>query len=121
MLRPTGDRSRRCQSQRNYEFATHRLASTRYQRRNRVRRGTALSELRFLCVVGAKLRTEVFAVRRPPNFNMTIPKKERLVAERTTGEIAVLEVVAARDHRRPIPFSKQGQLEYFVVTKFSCR
>jgi hypothetical protein len=69
---------------------------------NPPRSSMAHSKLRFLGVVCAKLRTEVFTVRRPPNFNMTIPKKERLVAERAAGEIAILEVLAARDHRTPL-------------------
>jgi hypothetical protein len=69
---------------------------------NPPRSSMALSKLRFLSVVCAKLRTEVFAVRRPPNFNMSIPKKERLVAKRAAGEIAILEVLAARDHRTPL-------------------
>ena len=66
----------------------------------------ALSELGFLCVVGAKLRTEVVAVRRPPKFNMTFAEKERLVAERAAGGPAVHEIPAARDHQIPPPSKK---------------
>src|SRR6266540_3735659 len=42
------------------------------QRGNRGTGGTALSKVRFLSVVSAKLRTEVVAARRPPKFNITI-------------------------------------------------
>jgi len=78
--------------------------------RNRSRSSMTRSKLRFLGVICAKLRTEVFAVRRPPNFNMAIPKKERLVAERAAGEIAILEVLAARDHRIPLSNSKTARI-----------
>jgi hypothetical protein len=83
--------------------------------RNRKRSSMTLSKLRFLSIVRAELRTEVFTVRRTPNFNMTIPKKERLVAERAADEIAILEVLVARDHRTPP--SNQRQLEYLVLKK----
>ena len=61
----------------------------------------ALSELCLLCIVRAKLRTKVVAISRPPKFNMTIAKTERLVAERSAGGAAVYEVLAARDHQIP--------------------
>ena len=79
----------------------------------------ALAKLRLLGIVRAKLRAEVLAVRRPPDFNMTITKQERLIAERAMKEVAMLEVLAARDHR--IAPSNQGQLEYSVLRKFSWR
>jgi hypothetical protein len=75
----------------------------------------ALAKLRFLGIVRAKLRAEVLAVRRPPDFNMTITKQERLVAERATEEVAMLEVLAACDHW--IAPEKEGQLEHSVLRK----
>jgi hypothetical protein len=42
-------------------------------------------KLHFLRVVGAKLRTEVTAVRGAPKFIVTIAGRKRLVAERTAG------------------------------------
>jgi hypothetical protein len=45
----------------------------------------ALLKLRFLCVVGAKLRTEVMAARCPPKFDVTIAWTKRIVAERAAG------------------------------------
>jgi hypothetical protein len=65
-----------------------------------------LSKVRFLRVIRAKLRTEVVAARRPPKFNITIAKTERLVAERAAGGIAVHEIPAARDHQIPPPSEK---------------
>jgi hypothetical protein len=62
------------------------------------RGGTALLKVLFLSVVRAELRTEVVAVRRPPRFNITIAKAERLVAERAAGGPAAHEMPAARDH-----------------------
>jgi hypothetical protein len=59
----------------------------------------ALAKLRFLRIVCAKLRAEVLAVGGPPDLNMTISKQERLIAERAAEEIAVSDVLAARDHR----------------------
>jgi hypothetical protein len=78
-----------------------------YQRGNRGKGGTALSKVRFLSVVGAKLRTEVVTVRRSPKFNITIAGTERLVAERAACGAAVLEIPAARDHQIPPPSEKQ--------------
>ena len=60
----------------------------------------------FLGVVGAKLRTEVVTVRRPPKFNITIAGTERLVAERAAGRAAVHEIPAARDHQIAPPSEK---------------
>jgi hypothetical protein len=78
-------------------------ASTGCQRGNRVWDGTALSELRFLCVGGAKLRTEVMAVRCPPKFNVTIAGTKGFVAERTAGGTRSHYISAARDHQIPPP------------------
>jgi hypothetical protein len=60
-----------------------------------------LSKVRFLSVVGAKLRTEVVAVRRPPKFKITIAETERLVAEHAAVCTAVNEISAARNHQIP--------------------
>jgi hypothetical protein len=60
-----------------------------------------LSKARFLSVVGAKLRTEVVAVRRPPKFKITIAETERLVAEHAAVCTAVNEISAARNHQIP--------------------
>jgi hypothetical protein len=38
-----------------------------------------LSKVRFLSIIGAKLRTEVVAIRRPPKFKIAIEQAERLV------------------------------------------
>jgi hypothetical protein len=62
-----------------------------------------LSKARFLSVVGAKLRTEVVAVRRPPKFKITIAETERLVAEHAAVCTAVNEISAARNHQIPPP------------------
>jgi hypothetical protein len=62
-----------------------------------------LSKVRFLSVVGAKLRTEVVAVRRPPKFKITIAETERLVAEHAAVCTAVNEISAARNHQIPPP------------------
>jgi hypothetical protein len=79
----------------------------------------AFAKLRFLGIVRAKLRTEMFAVGRPPNFDMAVAEKEWLVAERAAREIAALEMLAARDHPSLQP--KQEQLAYLLPRKFSCR
>jgi hypothetical protein len=68
----------------------------------------AFSKLRFFCVVGAELRAEVFAIGGAPDFHVTIPKKEWLVAERAASEIAAPEMLAARDH--PCPHSTRNSL-----------
>ena len=57
-----------------------------------------LSKIRFLSVVGAKLRTEVVAVRRPPKFNVTIAGTERFAAEHAVDGAAVDKIPAAREH-----------------------
>ena len=54
---------------------------TGYQRRSDGRGGTALSKVRFLSVVRAKLRTKVMAGRRPPKFKLTIAGAEWLATE----------------------------------------
>jgi hypothetical protein len=74
---------------------------------NRGRDGTPLSKVRFLSVVGAKLRTEMVTVGRPPKVNITIAGTERLVAVRAAGGVAVLEIPAARDHQNSLPSEKQ--------------
>jgi hypothetical protein len=56
-----------------------------------------LSKVRFLSVVGAKLRTEVVAVRRPPKFKITIAETDRRVAEHAAA--ADDEISAARNHQ----------------------
>jgi hypothetical protein len=62
---------------------TYFLEPVRLRQRLPKRRwgGMVLSKVRFLSVVGAKLRTEVVAARRPPKFKITIAETERLVAE----------------------------------------
>jgi hypothetical protein len=62
-----------------------------------------LSKVRFLSVVGAKLRTEVVAVRRPPKFKITIAETERLVAEHAAVWAVDDEISAARNHQIPPP------------------
>jgi hypothetical protein len=61
----------------------------------------ALSEVGFLSVVCAKLRTEMVAVRRPPKFKITVTETERFVAKGATSGAAVDQIPAARDHERP--------------------
>jgi hypothetical protein len=56
------------------------------------------SKVRFLGVVGAKLRTKVVAGRRPPKFNVTIAGTEWLAAEHAADGAAVHEIPAAREH-----------------------
>ena len=38
-----------------------------------------------------KTQSRMLAVRRPPKFNITIAKTERVVAERASGDVAVDE------------------------------
>jgi hypothetical protein len=57
-----------------------------------------LSKVRFLSVVGAKLRTEVVAIRCPP-IKITIAETERLVAEHAAVLAAVGEISAACNHQ----------------------
>jgi hypothetical protein len=64
--------------------------------------GTAPSKLRFLCVIGAKLRTEVTTVGCPPKFEVAIAETERQVAERTAGGTRTHYISAARDHQIPL-------------------
>jgi len=54
--------------------------------------------VRFLGVVGAKLRTKVVAGGRPPKFNVAIAGTERLAAEHAVDGAAVDEIPAAREH-----------------------
>jgi hypothetical protein len=55
-----------------------------------------LSKVRFLSVVGAKLRAKVVARRRPPKFNVALAKTEWLAAEYAVDGAAVDEMPAAR-------------------------
>jgi hypothetical protein len=71
---------------------------TGYQRRSYGWGGTTLSKVRFLGVVGAKLRTKVVAGRRPPKFNVTIVGTKRLAAEHAADWAAIHEIPAAREH-----------------------
>ena len=60
-----------------------------------------LSKVRFLSIVGAKLRTEVVAVRRPPKFKITIAETERLVAEHAAvadDEISAAQILPRANH-----------------------
>jgi hypothetical protein len=54
--------------------------------------------VRFLGVVGAKLRTKVVAGRRPPKFNVAVAGTERLAAEHAVDRASVEEIPAAREH-----------------------
>jgi len=63
------------------------------------RGGAALSKLRLLGVVGAKLRAEVLPGGRAPDFNVAIAGTERLAAEHAAARAAVHEIPAAREHR----------------------
>jgi hypothetical protein len=70
-----------------------------------------LSKVRFLSVVGAKLRTEVVAVGRSPKFKITIAKTERLVAEHAAVWAVVDEIPAARNHQI-CPAHRKGNHDY---------
>src|SRR5215471_10476923 len=61
----------------------------------------AVSKLRFLCVVGAKLRTEVTAVRCPPKFNVPIAGMKRPITEGAKGRSPSHQISAANDHQIP--------------------
>src|SRR5438128_3126684 len=63
------------------------------------RSGAAFSKLRFLGVIGAKLRAEVLPGGRAPDFNVAIAGTERLAAEHAAARAAVHEIPAAREHR----------------------
>src|SRR5262245_51185041 len=63
------------------------------------RGGAALSKLRLLGVVGAKLRAEVLPGGRAPDFNVAIAGTERLAAEHAAARAAAHEIPAAREHR----------------------
>jgi len=63
------------------------------------RGGAALSKLRLLGVVGAKLRAEVLPGGRAPDFNVAIAGTERFAAEHAAARAAVHEIPAAREHR----------------------
>jgi hypothetical protein len=63
------------------------------------RSGAAFSKLRFLGVIGAKLRAEVLPGGRAPDFHVAIAGAERLAAEHAAARAAVHEIPAAREHR----------------------
>src|SRR5215475_4037836 len=63
------------------------------------RGGAALSKLRLLGVVGAKLRAEVLPGGRAQDFNVAIAGTERLAAEHAAARAAAREIPAARAHR----------------------
>ena len=63
--------------------------------------------------VGAKLRTEVVAVRRPPKFKITIAETEWLVAEHATVWPVDDEISAARNHQIPPRANIQAQMVAF--------
>jgi len=63
------------------------------------RSGAAFSKLRFLGVVGAKLRTKMLPGGRTPDFHVAIAGAERLAAEHAAAGAAVHEIPAAREHR----------------------
>jgi hypothetical protein len=68
-------------------------------RGERRRDGAASSKLRFLSVVGAKLRAKVLPGGRAPEFNVAIAGAERLAAEHAAARAAIHEIPAAREHR----------------------
>lgn len=72
-----------------------------------------LSKIRFLSVVGAKLRTEVVTVRCPPKFKITIAETERLVAEHAAVWAIDDEISAARNHQIPPEQNIQTQMVAF--------
>jgi len=63
------------------------------------RSGAAFSKLRFLGVIGAKLRAKVLPGGRAPDFHVAIAGAERLAAEHAAARAAVHEIPAAREHR----------------------
>src|SRR5262249_25398531 len=63
------------------------------------RRGAAFSKLRFLGVVGAKLRAKVLPGGRAPDFHVAIAGTKRLAAEHAAARAGVHEIPAAREHR----------------------
>ena len=71
------------------------------------RSGAAFSKLRFLGVIGAKLRAEVLPGGRAPDFHVAIAGAERLAAEHAAARAAVHEIPAARDHQIAPPSEKQ--------------
>jgi len=72
---------------------------TSYVRGERGRDGAAFSKLRFLSVVGTKLRAKVLPGGRAPDFHVAIAGAERLAAEHAAAGAAVHEIPAAREHR----------------------
>jgi hypothetical protein len=60
---------------------------------------TALAKLRFLGVVGAKLRAKVLPGRGAPKFHVAVAGTEWLAAEHAATRAAVDEIPAAREHR----------------------
>ena len=56
-------------------------------------------KLRFLCIVGTKLRTEVMALGCPPKFAVAIAQTEQLVAERTAGGAPGHQISATCEHQ----------------------
>jgi hypothetical protein len=63
------------------------------------RSGAAPSKLRFLGVVGAKLRAKMLPGGRAPDFHVAIAGAERLATEHAAPRAAVHEIPAAREHR----------------------
>jgi hypothetical protein len=63
------------------------------------RSGAAFSKLRFLGVIGAKLRAKVLPGGRAPDFHVAIAGTERLAAEHAAARAAAHEIPAAREHR----------------------
>ena len=63
------------------------------------RSGAAFSKLRFLGVIGAKLRAKVLPGGRAPHFHVAIAGAERLAAEHAAARATVHEIPAAREHR----------------------
>jgi hypothetical protein len=69
------------------------------QRGARGRSRTALAKLRFLGVVGAKLRAKVLPGGGAPKFHVAVAGTECLAAEHAATRAAVDEIPAAREHR----------------------
>src|SRR5262249_44005880 len=76
---------------------------TSYVRGERGRDGASSSKLRFLSVVGTKLRAKVLPGGRAPDFHVAIAGAERLAAEHAAAGAAVHEIPAAREHRKSLP------------------
>ena len=65
----------------------------------RGRGGPSLAELRFLGVVGTKLRAKVLSRGRAPKFDVAVAGTERLSAEHAATRAGVDDIPAAREHR----------------------